>query len=137
VAVVEDRGDTFHGQGNGVQPTALDSGWVIDANVDHSKTASGVTRFLAEGRDASATVDSALLGTPGFPNDGDNEITGIHTSDGDPTVGGLLGARDPAPFQSADDHRGRGGDDHHGLPWRVFFTQQHGDNNLWELIPRP
>jgi hypothetical protein len=137
VAVVEDRGDTFHGQGNGVQPTALDSGWVIDANVDHSKTASGVTRFLAEGRDASATVDSALLGTPGFPNDGDNEITGIHTSDGDPTVGGLLGARDPAPFQSADDHRGRGGDDHHGRPWRVFFTQQHGDNNLWELIPRP
>jgi hypothetical protein len=137
VAVVEDRGDTFHGQGNGVQPTALDSGWVIDANVDHSKTASGVTRFLAEGRDASATVDSALLGTPGFPNDGDNEITGIHSSDGDPTVGGLLGARDPAPFQSADDHRGRGGDDHHGLPWRVFFTQQHGDNNLWELIPRP
>ena len=26
VAVVEDRGDTFHSQGNGVQPTALDSG---------------------------------------------------------------------------------------------------------------
>jgi hypothetical protein len=139
VAVVEDRGDTFHGQGNGKQPTALDSGWAIDANVDHSKTTAGVTRFLGEGRDASATVDSALLGTPGFTNDGDNEITGIHTSDGDPTVAGLLGARDPQPFGSRrdDDHRGRGQGDDGGLPWRVFFTQQHGDNHLWELTPRP
>ena len=138
VAVVEDRGDGFHGQGNGVQPTALDSGWAIDANVDHSKTAAGVARFLAEGRDASATVDSALLGTPGFTNDGDNEITGIHTSDGDPSVAGLLGARDPEPFAGrGDDHRGRGHGDDRGLPWRVFWTQQHGDNHLWELIPRP
>jgi hypothetical protein len=33
-----------------------------------------VTRFIAEGRDASATVDSALLDAdaPGFTNDGDN-----------------------------------------------------------------
>jgi hypothetical protein len=137
VAVVEDRGDTFHGQGNGVQATALDSGWAIDADVDHSKRAAGVARFLAEGRDASATVDSALLGTAGFANDGDNEITGIHTSDGDPSVAGLLGAHEPDPFAGReDDHRGRG----HGgggLPWRVFFTQQHGDNHLWELVPRP
>jgi hypothetical protein len=123
VAAVEDRGDTFHGQGNGAQPTALDSGWAVDANVDHSKTADGVVRFLAEGRDASATVDSALLGTPGFTNDGDNEITGIHVSDGDPGVGGILGAKDPRPFA------GRG--------WRVFFTQQHGDNHTRELVPRP
>ena len=61
-----------------MQATALDSGWAIDANVDHSKTDTGVARCLAEGRDASATIDSALLGTPGFTNDGDNEITGIH-----------------------------------------------------------
>jgi hypothetical protein len=141
VAVVEDRGDTFHSQGNGVQPTALDSGWAIDANVDHSTTDGGVVRFLAEGRDASATVDSALLDTPDFPNDGDNEITGIHTSDGDPTVGRLLGVREPEPFGSRDDdHRGRGrghDDGHGGLPWRVFWTQQHGDNHTWELVPRP
>ena len=138
VAVVEDRGDTFHGEGNGVQPTALDSGWAIDANVDHSKTDAGVLRFLAEGRDASATIDSALLGTPGFTNDGDNEITGIHTSDGDSTIPGLLGAREPQPFASRDDdRRGRGRGDDRGLPWRVFFTQQHGDNHLWELVPRP
>ncbi len=138
VAVVEDRGDTFHSQGNGVQPTALDSAWAIDANVDHSKTDAGVLRFLAEGRDASATIDSALLGTPGFTNDGDNEITGIHTSDGDPTIPGLLGAREPQPFASRDDDRhGRGRGDDRGLPWRVFFTQQHGDNHLWELVSRP
>jgi hypothetical protein len=135
VLVVEDRGDAFHTAGNGVQATALDSGWAIDAGVDHSKTDAGVTRFLAEGRDASATVDSALsdADAPGFTNDGDNEITGIHVSDGDPTVGGLLGAKDPRPF---DDHGGHGGGDH-GLAWRVFFTQQHGDNHTWELVPRP
>ena len=119
VAVVEDRGDTFHSQGNGVQPTALDSAWAIDANVDHSHSAAGLTRFIAEGRDASATVDSALLDadTPGFTNDGDNELTGIHTSDGDPTVGGILGAKDPEPFAAGDDHgrRGRGHDGDRGL----------------------
>jgi hypothetical protein len=140
VAVVEDRGDAFHSEGNGVQPTAFDSGWAIGANVDHSNSDAGVTRFLAEGRDASATVDSALsdADTPGFTNDGDNEITGIHTSDGDPTVGGILGAKDPEPFAN-DDHRGHGhgrGADR-GLAWRVFFTQQHGDNHTWELVARP
>ena len=144
VAVVEDRGDTFHSQGNGVQATALDSAWAIDANVDHSKSDAGVSRFIAEGRDASATVDSALLDadTPGFTNDGDNELTGIHTSDGDPTVNGILGAKDPRPFAAREgggDHSGpgRGRDDDNGLPWRVFFTQQHGDNHTWELVPRP
>jgi hypothetical protein len=136
VAVVEDRGDTFHSQGNGVQPTALDSGWAIDANVDQAHSDAGVTRFIAEGRDASATVDSALLDAdaPGFTNDGDNELTGIHTSDGDPTVGGILGAKDPEPFATDDrDGHGRG----RGLVWRVFFTQQHGDNHTWELVARP
>jgi hypothetical protein len=95
-----------------------------------------VTRFIAEGRDASATVDSALLDAdaPGFTNDGDNELTGIHTSDGDPTVGGILGAKDPEPFATDDrDGHGRG----RGLVWRVFFTQQHGDNHTWELVARP
>jgi len=135
VAVVEDRGDGFRGQGNGKQPTALDSGWAIDANVDHSTTDAGVTRFLAEGRDASATIDSAVV----TGNDGDNEITGIHVSDGDPTLAGLLGARDPQPFgggRRSDDHGDRGRDER-GAAWRVFWTQQHGDNDLWELIPRP
>src|SRR4029079_6510557 len=70
VAVVEDRGDAFHSEANGVQPTAFDSGWAIGANVDHSNSDAGVTRFLAEARDASATVDSPLADadTPGFHN---------------------------------------------------------------------
>ena len=76
---------------------------------------------------------------PDFTNDGDNEITGIHVSDGDPTVGGLLGADDPEPFQGREDRgrHGRGRDGDRGLAWRVFFTQQHGDNHTWELVPRP
>jgi hypothetical protein len=56
---------------------------------------------------------------PGFSNDGDNEITGIHVSDGDPTAGGLLGAKNPRPFRAG---------------WRVFWTQQHGDNTTFEII---
>ncbi|MEA2385590.1 MAG: hypothetical protein QOH72_5561 [Solirubrobacteraceae bacterium] len=149
VGVVEDRGDTFHTQGNAPNAPdgALDSGWAIDATVDHSKTDAGVTRFLAEGRDPSATIDSALLDakTAGFTNDGDNEITGLHVSNGDPTVGGILGAQDPRPFGAGDgeDHRGghrargHGGDGRGGLPWRMFWIQQHGDNHTWELVPRP
>ena len=75
-------------------------------------------RWLAEGRDASATIDAA---NDGFgKNDGDNEITGVHVSDGDPTAEGILGARRPACS---------GGD------WRWFWTRQHGDNVTSEVIP--
>ncbi len=113
VLVVEDAGDTLHTQRN-----ALDSGYAYSAR---RADASGVTptRFLAEGRDASATIDSAFT-TSG--NDGDNEITGIHVSDGDPSVRGLLGTRVPTPFKDG---------------WRVFWTQQHGDNVTYELVPSP
>jgi hypothetical protein len=138
VAVVEDRGDAFHSQGNGVQPTALDSGWAINARFDHSKpSAPAPVRFIAEGRDPSATIDSALsdADTPDFTNDGDNELTGIHVSDGDPTVGGLLGAKQPHPFAGGRRRGARRTDD--TAAWRVFFTQQHGDNTTWELVPRP
>src|SRR6266545_2499657 len=78
-------------------------------------------RFLAEGRDASATIDSMLaaLGN-GFQNDGDNEITGIYVSDGDPGTDGILGAKVPRLF-------------HDG--WRLFWTQQHGDNITWQVVP--
>jgi hypothetical protein len=108
VLVVEDAGDGLHTQRN-----ALDSGYAVDL----SRPGASRTpfRWLAEGRDASATSDA--LFSPGY-NDGDNEITGIHTSDGDPTVRGILGAKDPTPFT-------------HG--WRIFWTQQHGDNVTWEL----
>ena len=54
-------------------------------------------RFLAEGRDPSATFDAEHSGHG--QNEGDNEITGIHVSDGDPSVSGLLGAAVPTPVQ--------------------------------------
>ena len=112
---VEDRGDTLHGQA-----TALDSAWMFDVRQDYANAALQPLRILAQGRDPLATIDSSLLGTSGFQNDGDNEITGIHVSDGDPGVEGLLGFKPPRPF-------------HDG--WRVFYTQQHGMNVTWEILP--
>jgi Bacterial protein of unknown function (DUF839) len=113
--VVEDAGDGLHTQRN-----ALDSGYLFNLQTDYSSSSNQPVRFLAEGRDPSATLDSGLSGVTGFQNDGDNEITGVHVSDGDPTVRGLLGGKLPSPFRSG---------------WRVFFTQQHGDNNTWEILP--
>jgi hypothetical protein len=106
--VVEDAGDSLHQQRN-----ALDSGYQVDLRDDHKTR---LTRWLGEGRDASALYDATT--SPGY-NDGDNEITGIHVSDGDPSVGGLLGAKLPHPFDGK---------------WRVFWTQQHGDNITWEVM---
>jgi hypothetical protein len=113
VAVVEDRGDALHAV------AGLDSAWLFDTRVDYSNPAHKPIRIMAEGRDPSATIDSGLLGSSGFVNDGDNEITGIHVSDGDPDRDGLLGAKIPRPFRDG---------------WRVFYTQQHGDNTTWEII---
>src|SRR5262249_42881937 len=81
VVFVEDAGDTLHGQRN-----ALDSAWLIDLTVDYGNPMNQPKRVLAEGRDASATLDTQLTGTG---NEGDNEITGGHQSDGDPGGGGL------------------------------------------------
>jgi hypothetical protein len=118
VSFVEDRGDGFHTALN-----ALDSGWVFDTREDYgARHAVPPVRWLSEGRDTSATIDSGLAGQKGFTNEGDNEITGIHISDGDPSVGGILGAKVPELFR-------------HG--WRWFWTQQHGDNVTWEVSPRP
>jgi uncharacterized protein DUF839 len=112
ISFVEDAGDTLH-----TQRKALDSGYVFDVTRDYS-TGLAPVRWLAEGRDASATLDSA---NGGFgKNDGDNEITGLHISDGDPGIGGILGAKVP-----------RFGDG----SWRWFWTQQHGDQFTWEIFP--
>ena len=112
ISFVEDAGDTLHGQRNG-----LDSGFVFDVTKDYSGGAQPI-RWLAEGRDPSATLDSA---NGGFgKNEGDNEITGIHVSDGDPTENGLLGAKAPNLKPG-------------GTKWRWFYTQQHGDNFTWEV----
>jgi hypothetical protein len=118
VAFVEDAGDTLHTQRN-----ALDSGYVFDTQTDYSTGAQPV-RFLAEGRDPSATIDSALTSSG---NDGDNEITGIHASDGDPSTGGILGAKVPRLFSPADGNAAN--------RWRLFYTAQHGDNVTWEILP--
>ena len=116
IVFVEDAGDGLHSSRN-----ALDSAWLFDLKTDYSHGAQPI-RILAEGRDTSATLDS-LFGAGGFNgafnNEGDNEITGWHLSDGDPTVFGLLGAKIPQPFEKG---------------WRLFFTQQHGDNFTWEIL---
>jgi hypothetical protein len=111
ISFVEDAGDTLHGQRNG-----LDSGFLFDVNTDYSSGAQPL-RWLAEGRDASATLDADNAGFG--VNEGDNEITGIHVSNGDPDVNGILGARLPNAFQAG---------------WRVFYTQQHGDNPTYEVV---
>jgi len=114
VTFVEDAGDTLHTQRN-----ALDSGFVFNARADYSNPANQPVRWLAEGRDPSATIDSA---NGGFDkNEGDNEITGAHVSDGDPSTAGILGARNP---QLGNGH------------WRWFYTQQHGDNPTYEVTLR-
>jgi hypothetical protein len=116
LAVVEDAGDTLHAQRN-----ALDSGFLLDVTTNYADPkAPEPVRWLAEGRDASATIDAA---NGGFArNDGDNEITGTLVSDGDPGAGGILGARVPTLFRNG---------------WRAFYTQQHGHNVTYEVTPSP
>jgi hypothetical protein len=115
LSLVEDAGDTLHGQRN-----ALDSAFVWDVRHDYSQGSTEPIRWLAEGRDASATIDAA---NGGFgKNDGDNEITGLHVSDGDASAKGILGTKIPTLFKNG---------------WRAFYTQQHGDNHTWEVIRAP
>ncbi len=114
IVFVEDAGDTLHAQRN-----ALDSGWMFDVRNNYADPSNQPIRIIAQGRDPSATIDSGLQGTSGFQNDGDNEITGIHVSDGDASVGGILGAKRPHAFKDG---------------WRVFYTGQHGDNATYEIV---
>jgi hypothetical protein len=116
IVFVEDAGDGLHAQRN-----ALDSAFLLDLTTDYSNPANQPERILAEGRDASATLDTAFAGMAGFQNEGDNEITGFHVSDGDPTIHGLIGTSRPTPFEAG---------------WRVFYTQQHGDNFTFEVLPK-
>ena len=111
LVAVEDAGDTLHSQRQ-----AFDSAYLFDVAQICS---ANPTRILALGRDASATTDASFSGLPGFQNDGDNEITGFHVSDGDPSREGILGAKLPHPFEAG---------------WRAFYTQQHGDNQTWEIV---
>ena len=115
ITFVEDAGDTLHTQRN-----ALDSGYVFFTNVDYSDPANQPVRWLAQGRDPSATIDSAFGGFG--KNEGDNEITGVHVSNGDPTAEGILGAEVP---------------DLSDPVWRWFYTDQHGDNRTYQVLMTP
>jgi hypothetical protein len=117
VIFVEDAGDTLHTQRN-----ALDSGYAFDVTLDYSNPANVPVRLIAQGRDPSAVLDSAFGGMPGFQNEGDNEITGIHMSNGEPGTGGILGAQVPKQFTGG---------------WRLFFNGQHGENYAWEVLLNP
>jgi hypothetical protein len=112
ITFVEDAGDTLHSQRNG-----LDSGWVWNVNSDYSQAANQPVRWLAEGRDASATLDADNAGFGS--NEGDNEITGVFVSDGDTGTDGVLGSKAP---------------DLDNSKWRWFYTQQHGDNYTYEVL---
>ncbi len=107
----EDAGDTLHQQRQG-----LDSAFVWNTEVDYSNAANQPIRWLAEGRDPSATIDVA---NGGFKkNEGDNEITGLTASDGRIGTAGILGAQIPNLKSNA---------------WRMFYTQQHGDNRTYQV----
>jgi hypothetical protein len=118
IVFVEDAGDTLHTQRN-----ALDSAFLFNVRRNYAlATTQPPTRILAQGRDEAATLDSGFLGLPGYQNDGDNEITGFHVSNGNAGKDGILGAKEPKPFRDG---------------WRVFYTQQHGTNTTFEIIDEP
>jgi hypothetical protein len=112
----EDRGDGLHSQLN-----KLDSIWAFDVN----GAASNAKRFVALGRDPASEADSNIGALPciatnscpfTFQNEGDNEPTGVYTSDGSPLPEHLLGTDVPKKH------------------WRTFFTQQHGENQVFEVV---
>jgi hypothetical protein len=103
ILVAEDRGDTLHDQLN-----KLDSIWAYKLNGQHPER-SIVARFIALGLDNLA----------GVPGEEDNEPTGVHMSEGDSTINGLIGTREFGTDRA-----------------RLFFTEQHGENNLFEVFPR-
>jgi hypothetical protein len=115
VLVAEDRGDTLHKQLN-----FLDSLWSFDLRKSIGTITSSAKRLEAQGRDTESFADvQKKEATPPVPdqNDGDNEVTGIHVSDGSTSIGGILGADDPAWTKGT----------------RIFVTQQHGENITFEL----
>ena len=103
ILVTEDRGDSLHDQLN-----KLDSVWAYKLNREHPERSSAA-RFVALGLDKLA----------GVAGQEDNEPTGLHMSEGDSTIGGLIGTREFRTDRA-----------------RLFFTQQHGENNLFEVFPR-
>jgi hypothetical protein len=103
ILVTEDRGDTLHDQLN-----KLDSIWAYKLDREHPAR-SIAARFVALGEDRMAPIAT----------EEDNEPTGLHMSEGDSTIDGLIGTREFRKDRAM-----------------LFFTQQHGENNLFEVFPR-
>jgi hypothetical protein len=91
------------------QEGVLDSIWSYDLTKSYSSIQANAKRLVALGRDPEASG----------PGQEDNEPTGVFVSDGGSTTGDLLGAEDPG--------------DQEGV--RVFFTEQHGANSTYEVVP--
>jgi hypothetical protein len=121
VLVTEDRGETLHQQAN-----ALDSLWSFDIKKSIADINGDARRVIAQGRDPEATGDIGLREIPPVRthNDGDNELTGIHVSDGSTSRFGILGAAKPFLAGTVVS------------PWRIFVTGQHGANITYELEAR-
>ncbi len=102
VLLAEDRGDTLHDQLN--VPDSISAYKLNRQRPDRNI----VARFVALGQDRLA----------GVSGEEDNEPTGLHMSEGDSSISGLIGTK---TFRT-----GRA---------RLFFTQQHGENNLFEVFP--
>jgi hypothetical protein len=116
--VAEDRGETLHQQAN-----ALDSLWSFDITKPLDKINADAKRLEAQGRDPEATSDIGLKEIPPVRthNDGDNEVTGIHVSDGSTSPDGILGSDLPKNAGAWS-------------PWRIFVTGQHGANITYEIL---
>ncbi len=102
ILVTEDRGDMLHDQLN-----KLDSIWAYKLNQQHPDR-SIAARFVGLGEDRMAPIAT----------EEDNEPTGLHMSEGDSTIHGLIGTREFRKDRAM-----------------LFFTQQHGENNLFEVLP--
>jgi hypothetical protein len=90
------------------QENVLDSIWSYDLNKNYGEIEGDAQRLVALGRDPEASGNGAE----------DNEPTGIYVSEGGTSAGDLLGAYDPAASPAT----------------RIFFTEQHGQNNTYEVV---
>ena len=90
------------------QEGVLDSVWSFDLTKSYADINADAKRLVALGRDPESLNSQHV----------DNEPTGIWVSDGSTTQAGLLGATDPAEQSGV----------------RIFLTQQHGQNNTYEIV---
>ncbi|HVX32896.1 MAG TPA: hypothetical protein VHA80_07120 [Solirubrobacterales bacterium] len=91
------------------QENVLDSIWSYDLDKNYGEIEGDAERMVALGRDPESSA----------AGEEDNEPTGIYVSEGGTTPGDMLGAHDPAASAGT----------------RIFFTEQHGKNNTYEVVP--